>query len=159
MKWIFGFSAGLALVFFGSVLHAKPATAPQINELLKLTEADRLGEQVLQQMMMSLQAQGSSLPESFWANLKKDIDVGGLQKELIPIYQKHLTEEDAKGLIAFYKSPVGQKFIRVTPLIVQESMDKGQAWGERVAEIVIKRMQEEESKKIPPQSTPNSSKP
>jgi hypothetical protein len=41
-----------------------------------------------------------------------------------PLYDKHFTVEELKGLVAFYKTPVGQKAIQVMPQLVQEAMQK-----------------------------------
>ena len=37
---------------------------------------------------------------------------------LVPIYDKHWTDEDVKGLILFYETPLGQKMITVLPQVM-----------------------------------------
>jgi uncharacterized protein len=49
------------------------------------------------------------------------------------IYQKHFTSSDVKGLIAFYQSEVGKKFLAEMPSLMQESMRAG-------GDIMQKRM-------------------
>ena len=50
----------------------------------------------------------------------QDDAVAHLSKEMadiiVPIYDKHFTESDIDGLIAFYRTPVGKKFIKELPL-------------------------------------------
>jgi hypothetical protein len=41
---------------------------------------------------------------------------------LVPIYQRHFSKADLDGMLAFYTSPVGQKFQSEQPAITQESM-------------------------------------
>ena len=43
------------------------------------------------------------------------------------ILSKHFTEEELGEMLAFHKSPVGQKSLEKTPLIMQESM----AWAQQ----------------------------
>ncbi len=41
---------------------------------------------------------------------------------LAPIYAKYYTLRDLKELISFYKSPLGQKHISVTPAVMEETL-------------------------------------
>lgn len=41
---------------------------------------------------------------------------------LVPVYARYYTTADLKELISFYKSPLGQKHIHVTPTVMRESM-------------------------------------
>ena len=61
---------------------------------------------------------------------------------IIPIYSRHLTHEDIKGLIVFYESPLGRKMTALLPAIAQESMQVGEQWGIEVAQKVQKRLEE-----------------
>ena len=46
-------------------------------------------------------------------------------------YDKYLTDDDVKGLIAFYQTPIGQKMNSVLPKIVIEMQTQGQKLGEQ----------------------------
>jgi hypothetical protein len=50
------------------------------------------------------------------------------------------TEEELDGLVAFYESPLGAKVIEKTPLLMQQNIAMGQAWGQRVATDVLEQM-------------------
>jgi hypothetical protein len=41
---------------------------------------------------------------------------------MVPVYAKHFTIEEIKGIIAFFESPIGKKWLAETPSIQQESM-------------------------------------
>lgn len=45
-----------------------------------------------------------------------------LLQNMVPVYQKHFTKGDMDAILAFYSSSAGQKFIKETPAITQESM-------------------------------------
>ncbi len=40
----------------------------------------------------------------------------------IRLYQESFTQEEVNGMLAFYKSPVGQAVVRKTPVVMQKSM-------------------------------------
>jgi uncharacterized protein len=60
------------------------------------------------------------------ANLEQLLDLS------VPVYDKYLSDEDVKGLIAFYSSPLGQKAINAMPKVTTECMEVGRKWGEKV---------------------------
>ena len=59
---------------------------------------------------------------------------------IVPVYERHFTRKDIQGLIAFYQSPVGRKFVSVQPKLVAESMQIGQRWGQKVAQKVMREI-------------------
>lgn len=113
-----------------------------IRHLLDLTGSGKLGSQVVDQLLDSFRQGRQGVPDSFWEELRKEMDVNELTELVVPIYDRHLTHQDVKQLIAFYESPVGRKLLGVQPLIVGESMALGQEWGRAAAERVLKRLNE-----------------
>jgi hypothetical protein len=63
------------------------------------------------------------------------------------IYASNFSTEDLRGLIAFYKTPVGQKFLQKASVVAQQSMLAGQKFGQSVAADLQRRMIEELRKK------------
>jgi uncharacterized protein len=63
------------------------------------------------------------------------------------IYAKHFTEQELKELVAFYKSPLGQKMLKEEPLALDQSMKKAQDWSQDFSEAVLGRIRTEMSKK------------
>jgi len=59
-----------------------------------------------------------------------------------PIYMKYLSEEDLQNTLDFYNTPTGKKFIEVMPLITQESMQAGNAWGQSLSPIIKQRIRD-----------------
>ena len=55
--------------------------------------------------------------------LKGVFDVDDVISQLVPVYDKYFTEDELRGIIAFYKGPLGRKLIMVTPLIMQDSAE------------------------------------
>ncbi len=75
-----------------------------------------------------------------------DMPVDDLIKAMVPVYQRHFTKTDVEELIRFYASPVGQKYLREQPQMMQETMQASmQITQKRMNEVelkVEKRLQE-----------------
>jgi hypothetical protein len=51
----------------------------------------------------------------------------------VPIYARHLSADDARGLVDFYRTPLGAHFLQVGPKIQEETRAAAQAWAGTVA--------------------------
>ncbi len=116
-----------------------------LKEMMLLSGSEETYQMAIKQMMTMLKQQKSEVPESVWSELEAEFlktSLNELVDMLTPVYQKHLTIEDIKGLIEFYKSPLGKKFAKKTPLITQESMQAGQQWGMKIGQEFTKKLSE-----------------
>ena len=139
----------LAMCF--SVAIAMPVAAEQakpesIKKLLQVSGAGELGVQMMSQMIPALKNVIPDAPDSFWDDVMQEVNAKELEDMLIPVYQKHLTEDDVKALSQFYASEVGQKMIKSQPAIMQESMVLGQQWGQRLAQKIVQRYESQKAK-------------
>ena len=57
-----------------------------------------------------------------------------------PIYHKHMTIEELKGLIKFYETPLGRKYVSVMPMLSKESMEAGKIWGQQIFPSAFQRI-------------------
>ena len=111
-----------------------------VRELMALTGAANLGQQVIAQMLTPLKQAIPDAPEAFWDSFMAEVNPDELVELVVPVYLKHFTQDDLEQLIAFYKTPLGRKLIASTPSVVQESIAAGQSWGRQVAERAIKKL-------------------
>jgi hypothetical protein len=137
-----------AIVFFiviGMVFPIYSQVLSKHDKILKMIEISgsaRLGEQVAKSLIGSFRNIYSNVPDEFWDSFSKEIKADDLRDLVIPIYDKYYSEDDIDHLIEFYSSPTGQKMIQVAPMILQESMSVGQAWGEKIGTKVVEELQE-----------------
>ena len=87
--------------------------------ILQFVEANKTREN-MQIVFSRLLAQ---IPPEKQQAYQSILQVNDIIEALIPVYDKHFNEEELKELILFYRSPLGQKMIEVTPLLMQESME------------------------------------
>jgi hypothetical protein len=83
------------------------------------------------------------VPPEFWDKMQEQLNPEDLLELVVPIYDKHFTEEDIQGMIAFYRSPVGQKLTSELPQITTESMSAGQEWGRALAQHVTEQLKKD----------------
>ena len=64
---------------------------------------------------------GQAFVNAFATSYRKRFDADQVTDELASIYDKHFTEEEIKGLLQFYGSPLGQKVAMELPKIGRET--------------------------------------
>lgn len=128
-----------AVLFMSSNAFSEEASDQSIRELMQTTGAGNLGVQMMNQMLPSLKQLVPEVPDQFWQDFLNEVNADDLISMTIPIYKKYLTQEDVDALNTFYRSPTGKKMIQVQPMILQESVGVGQAWGQQLAKQVVER--------------------
>jgi uncharacterized protein len=120
----------LLLLPVGSLAeNVNPAKTDAIHRLLEVTGAIAMGSQMVDQLL-SIQAQAQpSIPAEVWADIREEIDFSEFEPAMVHIYDKHFSATEIEGLLAFYESDIGRRFIEKQPAIVQDSMAAGQAWA------------------------------
>jgi len=136
-----------ALLVFTTILFSFSQTnssyRASLKQMMQLSGSEKGYKAVVQQMITMFKQQQPNVPASFWNEFSIEMNkvaIDQLVDFVLPVYQKHLTETDIKGMIAFYKTPLGKKFAEKTPAITQESMAAGQVWGKSIGENVIKKL-------------------
>ncbi len=105
-----------------------------IQKLFRLLKVTDLQEQKINQMFASMKKSMPFLEKDFWdrTSAQMKIHLHELNIELVSIYDKHLSHEEIKGLLEFYATPIGKRFIEVQPALTQESTDAALKWGQKI---------------------------
>ncbi len=79
---------------------------------------------------------------------KQKIDLGEvLNRVALVVYDKNFTEAELKDIIAFYKTPTGQKTLKQMPDVMRESMDMTSSLiAPQMGQIITQLMDEEKAK-------------
>jgi hypothetical protein len=141
---------------------ASPKTAILAEELLTLFQVDKAMDATFQQVMKmqeQMATSKTSSPEqkekqrlSMQATLdetKKLFSWETIKPTFIQIYSEVFTEEELQGMIDFFKSPVGQKWIAKQPQLQAATMQKMQAImmeAQPKLQEAIKKAQESDTK-------------
>jgi hypothetical protein len=88
-----------------------------VDERTDLSAADK------KQLVDSLLTNDNAAAKKYRERLMAKIDYRAMMDEmLLVVYDKFFTLEELKDLLVFYKSPTGQKMVRLMPDIAAESM-------------------------------------
>ena len=74
--------------------------------------------------------------------LVRNFPIEEMMSDMIPVYQRHFSKSDINGLMAFYSSPTGQKFLREMPAVTAESMQAVYPRIQAAVDAALKRAQE-----------------
>ncbi|CAN5247561.1 DUF2059 domain-containing protein [soil metagenome] len=124
---------------------ATPAAIAAAKEILTLKNASAMYQGAVPNLV---QRTKDTLLQSN-LNYQKDLNevavvvaqnLAGREKEIgeqmARIYASDFTEQELKDLVAFYKSPLGQKLLTVEPQSISASMNYMQQWAQAFAEEV-----------------------
>jgi hypothetical protein len=139
----------------GRVEELTPEKRADINSLMVMTGSVKIGAQladgIMESFMKAIKSAKPDIPDRVFAIMRKEMmdlfqeqmeKPGGLVDQMIPIYNKYLTHEEVKGLLAFYRSDLGQKAIAVLPKMTGEAITLGQTWGISLGPEIERRIKE-----------------
>lgn len=86
---------------------------------------------------------GQQFVNAFADAYKAKFDADQATTQLVGIYDQHFTQDDIKGLLQFYGSPLGQKFAAEIPKINQEMQAANRAFSTRVAKDVLQDLRKQ----------------
>src|SRR5215831_13401773 len=134
---------------------ASPDAVAAARELVVVMRAAEQFKTILPLIMRQLKpaiVQGRpEVERDFDAMLPVLQEIMGAQNEQITklvddiamIYARNFTVDEMRRVTAFYREPVGQKFLDKMPVITQESLSAGQEFGRAIALELQNRMVEE----------------
>jgi len=140
----------LAAMVLGTAFAVTPCTAQQnsapldstkvatIHRLLDLTKAPVMMATGFETGLALQRANLPNVPASFWDAVaaRARASIPQLVDSLVPIYARHMSQQELEQLVQFYSTPVGQHLIEVQPLIAKESMEAGARWGKIIGQQV-----------------------
>ena len=154
-----------------------PAKTALIKELLEITEVKKMSDNVMNTMLIQMDnsypqifsqmIKEAGVPENKRGELEKQFNYSRLRfsqrfREVFqqrlnlgetieqiyyPLYDKYFTGDELRNLILFYKSPVGEKFIKIMPELMQDAMQKSnELLNPKITQLVNEILQEEKKR-------------
>ena len=119
-----------------------PADSPKVQNIrrfLKLTNTAELSFADIKNNAEMQRRANPQIPDLFWKELLKKLKPEELIERIIPVYEKHYSNEDLTAWVAFFESKSGQAFLNRQKVVLQESSVVGQAYVEEVAAPLLGR--------------------
>src|SRR6266481_903243 len=130
-----------------------PAKEADIHSLMELVGARDLVQDgvntAIEQSREKLLAtvpnndKGQAFVNAFAASYQKKFDIDQVTNQLMMFYDKHFTDDEIKGLLQFYGSPLGQKVAAEMPKIGRETQAAIRAAGAKAAKDSLAEMKQE----------------
>lgn len=119
----------IVLLFTISIQASEERDTKVVYELFETAKMSKVYQQTIEK---TLEAQIQQHPEI--APLKdtmnkffdKYMGWESIKKDIAKIYMKNFTDDELKELIAFYKTPIGQKTAALVPIIATEGANIGE---------------------------------
>lgn len=70
-----------------------------------------------------------------------------LERELERVWAARFTEEELKEITAFYTSPVGEKFGKLMPLVIADSVRSAGIWRDAISTELVTKARDELNKR------------
>lgn len=133
-----------------SVDPAKDADIRSLIELLGMHDAVQNAsgkgtEQYREALLASVpdNERGQAFINAFVGHYQKKFNPDDVAEELVTLYDKHFTDDDIKGLLQFYGSPLGQKYASEVPKLNAEAQAAARALSLRAAKEVLQDLRKE----------------
>ncbi len=86
---------------------------------------------------------GQSFVNAFAASYQKKFEVDQVTDQLVQFYDKHFTDDEIKGLLQFYGSPLGQKVAVEMPKIGRETQAAIRAANAKAAKDALAELKQQ----------------
>jgi uncharacterized protein len=136
-----------------AVSHIDPAKEADIRSLMELVgargvvkdEAAKNSEQIRANLVATMPAsdRGQQFVDAFFADYQKKFNPEEVTGQLVGIYDRHFTDDEIKGLLQFYGSPLGRKYAVETAKISSEIQAANHSVSTRVAKDVLQDLPKE----------------
>ena len=136
-----------------------PAKEADIRQLMEVTGVNGLGEQLMNAGIAQFRAnvtesqpdnpRAKQFADAFAARFQKHFDPHSVTETVIPIYDKYLSHEDLKALLEYYKSPFGQRMLKLLPEVARDSQLAGYTLGQKAAEEAMEDLRADYPEFVP----------
>jgi len=119
-----------------------PVKEADIRRLLEATGSKNLAQQTMAQMEQAMRPVMTNafppgdyrekLIDLFFEKFHSKFDTQMVVDMAIPVYDKYFSDDEIKGLIQFYGTPLGKKTLSVLPKLLGELQAQGQEWGQKI---------------------------
>jgi hypothetical protein len=127
------------LLCSAGLVHAD-TTDKDIRNLLEITTDKVAIKQMAVNMIGYYQKNHPEVPSITWSKILEETTLQSYFDALVPVYENNFTHDEIKSLIAFYKSPLGQKFIQKQPIVSKETMGCMRKWMGDTKDRILKNI-------------------
>jgi len=131
----------------------EPAKEADIRALLELVGARdqvqdsvrQIAEQYREKLLAAVpnNDKGQAFVNTTINEYEKRFDIDRVNEELVTLYDKHYTDEEIRGLLQFYGSPLGQKVAAESPKIFREIQETTRSEASKAVKDALQQAKQE----------------
>lgn len=139
-----------AQIFLITVCSLSAVKADKVDDLFEVTDMQKQltgGFEAMMPMIeqqaaqLQLDAEGAKELEAIFKTwFETDIDQEGMLSQMKQLYRDSFTDEELTEVIAFYNTPIGQKFIQQSPVLMQEGARIGMLEAQNAQGKLMERL-------------------
>jgi hypothetical protein len=115
-----------------------PAEASSVTKLLEVTGVFARARPQADRVVAQLRSENPRIPTALWTRFEQQIvSRDALIALYAPIYAQHLSEEDLRAALDFYRSPAGARLLEAMPAIQAETRNAALSWVGEIASDLI----------------------
>jgi len=105
-----------------------------------------IGDQYREKLLATVpnNPKGQAFINSVIAGYQKNFDVDRMTEQVVAAYDKHYTDDEIKGLLQFYGSPLGQKAAAENPKINREVQEATRAAAFKAVKDALQAAKEQD---------------
>lgn len=122
----------LGCLFTSSLVAEESTPAGQLVDLIQGTGLASSMNGMFKPMLDNFKQRGMTdeglkeLQAAFENFMSSVLDDPEFRSKTIAVYENHYTDDEMKGLLEFYRTPLGAKFLETLPVVTAEGMAVGQ---------------------------------
>jgi hypothetical protein len=124
---------------------AAPATDEHdaaVRQLIEVTGTSVNGGKLVDQLFEVYKSGLPQIPAPVWDDIRTQLATEEFADLQAAVYKKHFTLEEIKGLLQFFRSPIGQRYIQEMPGLMKDGMAMGQEFSRRIKERLDRCLQQ-----------------
>jgi hypothetical protein len=135
----------LAIPFVARAQTTQDSDAEQTalaRQFLEATGALEQGFRIIEASLPAQRAANPAIPAVFWDRLLAQVKArrDEFLNEVIPVFARLFTSAELKGLVDFYRSPLGRRLLEIQPQMAKEIGEASQRWGQRLSLEVAQQL-------------------
>lgn len=137
-----------------------PRKAQTIRELITLSGQEQSLRTAIPLIVRQYQGSVPDAPAGFWDQATKKFTdaIPVFAERLVPVYAARYSQEELDSIVAFYKTPAGQKMAKETSPIQSQTATVGREWIQEIAGKVQADLQTAQAKAAPPAGAASATK-
>jgi len=113
-----------------------------VRRLIDLMGIGSQGRIRIDQLFEQYKSEFPTVPSSVWEEIRRRLAAEDFARLQAAIYKRHFSLEEIEGLEAFFKSPLGRRFLEEQPRLTLDALAASRDFDRRLAELLERTLEQ-----------------